>query len=224
MDNSYWLERVISKLNTSFMSGTVMGEWAPDQENPEAESRALDVLEIAEVIKSPGGFMGAPAKYQYRIVDIKEGFARSNPNRRITSFNYDKFIQFCNVNGFNPTVTGVLAQLKIEDEVQPIITIDNIRHALKAMPAGRLPQRIIAYAWKNPDKRISLDELRENIAMVELKRDDATITQILDKKNIFGKNGALSAFAEIDTRSILLKQETRLAPDKVVAIKKSSTN
>ena len=224
MDNSYWLGRVINKLNISFLNGTVMSQWVPDKENPDAESRALDVLEIADVIKSPGGYEGAPKEYQYRIVDIRGGFARSSPQRRIVDFDYDKFIRFCETHDINPTAKGIPAQLEVVDEVQPVITIERARYTLRSLDSGRLPQEIIAYAWKNPDRRIPLDEFRQHISMVQLHKDDATITQILDKKNIFGKNGILHAFAELEVRSLLLKRDALLTPSEIATIKKASAN
>lgn len=201
-----------------------MGKWVPDEEDPEAESRALDTLEIVGIIKSPGGFEGAPAQYQYRIVDLKSGRPRSAPSREIVDFDYDKFIRFCETHGFNPTAQGVSAQLEIVDEVQPVIRIDDTRYVLKSLDSTGLPQNIVAYAWKNPDRRIALDELRQHINMTQLRNDRANLAQTFDKKNVFGKHGILSSFAEIETRSFLLKRNTLLTPSEVAAIKTASAN
>ncbi len=224
MDMNYWLKRVITKLNASFLSGTVMGQWTPDEDDPEAESRALDTLEIAGVIKSPGGFEGAPSHLQYRVVDLKSGRVRSAPTRRIVDFDYDKFIRFCETSGYSPLVITTSARLEILDGVSPVIYIEDKRYALTAMNASGLPQKIIAFAWKNPDKRLSLDELRQNIDMVQLKKNDANLNQIFDKKNVFGKNGILKAFAEINVKDFLLKRKTSLTPSEVENIKSISIN
>ena len=224
MDDNYWLKRVITKLHAKLLSNNLLGNWAPDGEDSNAESRALDTLEIAGIIKSPGGFEGAPPHLQYRVTDLRSGMTRSAPNRRIVDFDYDKFIRFCEANGLNPTANGMSAQLEIIDGVQPIIHIEGDRYPLTSMDASGLPQKIIAFAWNNPDRRISLDELRQNIGMNQIKKDDARLTQILDKKNVFGKNGILRAFAEIEVRSFLLRQTAILTPNEIVAIKTASTN
>ena len=51
--------------------------------------------------------------------------------------------------------------------------------------------------------------------MVQLKRSDINLNQIFDKKNVFGKNGALNAFAEINVKDFLLKRTTLLTPSEV---------
>lgn len=221
---NYWLKRVITKLNAAFLSGTLMGQWTPDEDDPEAESRALDTLEIAGVIKSPGGFLGAPAHLQYRVVDLKSGGVHSAPTRRIVDFDYDKFIRFCETSGYNPTPISTSARLEIIDDTSPTVYIDNKRYIFAAMGTGGLPQQIVAFAWKNPDTRLSLDELRQNIEMVQLKRSDINLNQIFDKKNVFGKNGALNAFAEINVKDFLLKRTTLLTPSEIENIKSISIN
>ena len=221
MNNNYWLERVISKLYSSFLNGNVLSEWIPDDEDNDAESRALDTLEIAGIIASPGGWEGTNGT---RIVDLQDGFARTDATRRIAIFEYEKFIRFCELNGLNPTYKGVLAQLEIVDDVQPVIIIDDKRYALKSLNDSGLPQKVIAYAWNNLNRRISLDELRKNISMVQIQKEDASLKQTFDKKNIFGKNGILQTFAEIDVRSFLLKRDTLLSPNEIAEIKLASTN
>jgi len=121
MNNDYWLERVISKLHATFLNGKVMSKWVPDNEDNDAESHALDTLEIAGIIESPGGWEGTNGT---RIIDIRNGSAKPDAVRRVENFNYDKFMRFCETNGFNPTAKGISARLEILDEVQPVVTID----------------------------------------------------------------------------------------------------
>lgn len=223
MNDNYWLKRVATKLNASFLSGKVMHQWVPDQEDPEAESRALDTLEVAGIIKSPGGFEGAPSHLQYRVIDLKSGRTRSAPTRKIVDFDYDKFIRFCETNGLSLTANDIDAQLEIVDGVQPVIIIEDTRYPFTPLSAGMLPQRIIAYSWKQPDNRLSLNELRQNIDTAQLQKDDANLNQIFDKKNIFGKHGNLKAFAEIEAKTFLLKRSALLTPNEVEAIKLASS-
>lgn len=222
MTDTYWLERVVFKLNQAFLSGKLLNNWVPDQENPEAESNALDTLEIAGVIKSPGGYEGAPAQYQYRIVDLREGFARNAPTRQITDFDYTKFVHFCEKNGINPAGGGISAQLKILDDVQPIITIGDSKYALESLNSSGTPQPVVAYAAKHPDREIPIDELREHITRKQLRITEANLRQIF-KKNVFGEKGLLKSFADIGTKSFLLKKTALLTADEVSAIKKAST-
>ena len=221
MDNNYWLRRVIAKLYAKLLSNDVLGNWTPDDKDPEQESRALDTLELVGIIKSPAYFEGA----DYRILDIRSGHAQSAPTRQLVDFDYDKFIQFCELNGLNPTPNGVPARLEIVDDVQPVIYIEDKRYVLTALDDSGLPQKIVAFAWKNPDnERISLDELRQNINMTQIKKDDARLTQVFDKKNVFGKRGILKSFAEIDVREFRLKRSALLTPSEVEAIELASTN
>ncbi len=212
---NYWLERVVFKINASFLNGTLMGNWIPDQEDPEAESRALDILEVAGIIKSPAYFEGA----DYRILDINSGHALSAPTRQIIYFDYKDFLQFCAMNGLNPTVSGMSAQLKIIDEVEPVISIGKDDYKLKSLSTGSKPQRIIAYAYKKLGEEIGISALRENINIRQLQKDDVNLKQIF-KDNVFGENGLLEAFAEIDKRTLLLKSHTLLTPSQVASIKK----
>jgi hypothetical protein len=222
MTNTYWLERVVTKLHQALLSGKLLNRWVPDNEDPEAESRALDTLEIAGVIKSPGGFEGAPAPYQYRIVDLRAGFARSAPNREIVDFDYDKFLRFCEINNFNPTSGGVSAQLEIIDGVQPVIHIGESKYALESLNNSGTTQPIVAYAAKHPDRNIPIDELRAHITNTQLHKDTANIRQLF-KKNVFGEKGLLKPFAEIGTKSFLLKKTALLTPDEITAVKKANT-
>jgi hypothetical protein len=222
MTNTYWLERVTIKLNRAFLSGKLLSKWVPDQEDPKAESQALDTLEIAGVIKSPGGFEGAPKELQYRIVDLKGGFAHSAPTRQITDFDYDKFKHFCEANGINPTSGGIPAVLEILDGVQPIIHIGDNTYKLESLNNSSTTQPVVAYASKHPDKDISLDELRTHISRTQLHQDSVNIRQLF-KKNVFGKDGLLKSFAEIGVKSFLLKKTVLLTHDEITAIKKAST-
>lgn len=215
MNDNYWLRRVTTKLNAKLLSGDLMSDWTPDEENPEQESRALDTLELVGIIKSPAYFEGA----NYRIVDIRSGHAQSAPTRRLIDFDYDKFIRFCETNGYNPTSNGTSARLELIDGVQPVIYIEDERYTLMSMNASGLPQKIVAFAWKNSDTRLSLDELRQNVNTAQLKRHDANLNQIFDKKNVFGKNGILKAFAEINVKDFLLKSSALLTPSEVEDIK-----
>ena len=221
MDDNYWLKRVITKLYAKLLSNNVLGNWTPDEESPEQESRALDTLEMVRIIDSPGEFEGGGN----RIVSLSRGGnPRSAPNRQIIRFDYDKFMHFCETNGFDPAKDGTVARLEVADGVQPIVYVEDDRYPLTAMDSSGLPQKVVAFAWKNPNRRISLDELRQNIDMTQIKKDDASLTQTFDKKNIFGKNGILKAFAEIEVRSFLLKQSTSLTLNEVEAIKKASNS
>lgn len=220
MDDNYWLRRVVTKLYAKLLSNNVLANWTPDAEDPEQESRALDTLELVGIIKSPAYFEGA----DYRILDIRSGHAQSAPTRQLIDFDYDKFIRFCETNGLNPTVNGVSARLEIIDGVQPVIHIESKSYTLMSLNTNGLPQKVVALAWKNPDRRISLDELRQNIDMVQLRKDDVSLRQTFDKKNIFGKNGILQAFAEIDVRSFLLKRDALLTSNEIEAIKVASAN
>jgi len=220
MENAYWLKRVVAKLHLSFLNNNVLSKWVPDDENPLEESRALDTLELVGIIKSPGFFEGNHT----RIKDLRAGNARSAPTRQIIDFDYDKFIRFCETHGLNPTANGTSAQLEIVDGVQPVIHIQDARYAFRTLSAIGLPQKIVEYAWKHPDRRISLDELRQNISTVQLHDDDCRLTQVFDKKNLFGKNGLLQAFAEVEVRSFLLKHNALLTPNEITAIQANSTN
>ena len=220
MKDGYWLERVIAKLYLSFLNNNALSKWIPDEEDPEEESRALDTLELVGVIKSPAYYEGA----DYRITDLRGGNAQSAPTRQIIDFDYDKFMRFCETNGFNPTANGIAARLEIIDDVQPVISINDIRYVLRSMDDSGLPQKVVAYAWNNPDRRISLDEFRQNISMTQIHKESASLKQTFDKKNLFGKQGMLRVFAEIDVRSFLLKRDALLTPSEVAAIKTASTN
>jgi len=59
--------------------------------------------------------------------------------------------------------------------------------------------------------------------MIQIQKEAASLNQIFDKKNIFGKNGILQTFAEIDVRSFLLKRDALLSPSEIAAIKSAST-
>lgn len=222
MTDNYWLERVTTKLNQAFLTGKLLDNWVPDPDDPDAESSALDILEIAGVIKSPGGFEGAPAQLQYRIVDLKEGFARSAPTRQITDFDYDKFLHFCETNGFNPTSSGMLAHLENIDDVQPVITVGDNRYTLESLNSSSTTQPIVAYAAKHPDKNVPIDELRTHITRKQLHADTANIRQLF-KKSVFGEKGLLKQFAEIGVKSFLLKKTALLTAEEISAIKKAST-
>src|SRR6266540_4244721 len=217
--NYYWLERVAFKLNASFLNGTVMSNWVPDQEDPEAESRALDTLEIADIIKSPG-LIESTIPNNYRILSIRSGWVPSNPVRKIVDFNYERFLNFCAINGLNPTASGILAKLKIIDEVQPVISIGEDSYKLKSLGVDKMPQRIVAYAYKNIGDEISLDTLRKNVNLRQLQDDSQNLKQIF-KGNVFGQDGLLEAFAKIDKRTFLLKDHVLLTPDQTAVIKKA---
>ena len=210
------------KINRAFLNGELLKNWVPDEDDPEEESQALDTLEIAGIIKSPGGYEGAPAEFQHRIVDLREGFAHSAPNRRITDFDYNNFLHFCEKNGINPSSGGISAQLKILDDVQPVITIGDSRYPLESLNSSGTPQPIVAYAAKHPDREIPIDELRTQITREQLRKADANIKQIF-KKNVFREKGLLGAFAEIDAKSFRLKMSALLTSEQVNAISKAST-
>jgi hypothetical protein len=217
--NHYWLERVVFKLNAAFLNGTVMSKWVPDQEDPEAESRALDTLEIAGIIKSPAIFEGSLPN-TYRVHALRGGWKRSDPTRQIVDFDHEKFLQFCAMNGLNPTTSGILAQLKIVDGVEPVVSIGGDSYSLKSLGGDSRPQRIVAYAYKNLGYEISLDTLQKNINLRQLQGERQNLKQIF-KGNVFGEHGLLEAFTEIDKRTFLLKDRALLTPDQAAAIKKA---
>lgn len=243
--NSEQIRRVLFKLNELFLEGSDFDDrrWIFDWndtlsldanlENVWNEDRALETLTKAGIIQSRS--IDNEYKHQHDKSVAAHGekaivwgdWYKTDSARReyeyerwIDGFNYKDFQRFCELHGFNPSSEGVIAHLELLSGVTPVVVAQEERFILPTLGAGRVTQKVIAYAANHPDIRQSLDELRANVNAPQLAADNVNINQLF-KKNIF--SNTLSSFAEISPRSFMLKSQALIIPSELEEIRRTST-
>lgn len=141
--------------------------------------------------------------------------------RLLDGFNYEKFQRFCELHGFNPSTNGTIAKLEIISDVTPVVEVAGKRYTLPTLSTAGVPQKIIAYASKHFDTLLEIDDLRENVHATQLTAKGANIKQSF-RKNIF--SGELASFADISSKSFMLKSQALITPSELEAIRKLSTH
>lgn len=140
--------------------------------------------------------------------------------RLIDRFNYEKFQRFCELHGFNPSTNGTIARLAIISDVTPVVDVANKRYTLPTLSAGSVTQEIIAYASKHFDTLLEIDAIHKNVHAIQLTTKNANLKQFF-RKNIF--SGALASFADISSKSFMLKSQALITPSELEAIRQLST-
>ncbi len=246
-NNTTWINRVLFKLNELFLEGHDFEDrrWRFDWEealstevnlqNVWDEDRALETLTKAGVIKS----RSLENRYRSQQLDYFEvhgndqllygDWYKTDPAHReyeyerwLDGFEYSNFQRFCELHGFNPTTHGVSAEIEISSGSTPSVRVGNDTYRLQSLVDGSVPQAVISYACKNFNQEISLKELQFSLKNVQLQKNTANLNQYF-RKNVFGEGNALSMFAEVRSKSIMLKSRALLTPSELVIIQKLST-
>lgn len=246
-NTKYWVVRVAVKLHKQFLSGMDFDRheyrWVFDwdkstsvEENLErvaAEEKALVLLAQVGAIKS-----SVKENYfrdqQYEAMEKLgrgmwgDSWERTDPAHReydyirwIDGIDYRTFVDFCDVNDISYKEIRVPAVLEIVDQI-PSVQIGGKKYYLKALKAGTALD-VIEAARSHSDERLSAERLRLLMGKQNALTNQKNFNQIF-RNNEFGKDGALSPFAEISSDSFMLKQQTNLTNQELDTIQRVSTN
>lgn len=133
---------------------------------------------------------------------------------RITDYDDTKYKEACRDYGLDPISEDYQATITLEDDITPVVVIDD-KHEYRFIPMrSGTPLYITQYCFANPGMKITLSELRD-------KQYTGGVNSISDsiRSSLFGRNKVLSVFTEARPTTMKIKSPTQLSPDDVRAIR-----
>ncbi|MFZ1250089.1 MAG: hypothetical protein WAR37_01410 [Candidatus Microsaccharimonas sp.] len=141
--------------------------------------------------------------------------------RFVDSLDWNKFKAFCEENSINYISSEIHATLEINNQI-PTIRVEGGVYRLKTLQDG-LPLEIIEHALSHPGEIVTFDKLRQWTGRENAFKSQTNFKQLF-RKNEFGANNVLQAFAKIGTKTFMLYGQAKLTQKEVSAIQMNSTS